>query len=93
MQAPRFERLSFGPFPLLQDGFVASKVDVRRRDVVEALVEALMVVVVNEGFAPPDNSAILLTSDSRKQNSGFMYFQSAKSVKEYGSYDQQPWLL
>jgi hypothetical protein len=52
MQAPRFERLSFGPFPLLQDGFVASKVDVRRRDVVQALVEALMIVVVDEGFDP-----------------------------------------
>ena len=50
MQASRFECLSFDPFPLLQDGFVTPEVDVRRRDVVQALVVALMVVVVDEGF-------------------------------------------
>ena len=50
MQASRFECLSFDPFPLLQDGFVTPEVDVRRRDIVQALVEALMVVVVDEGF-------------------------------------------
>ena len=52
MQASRFEYLSFDPFPLLQDGFVSPEVDVRRRDVVQALVEALMVVMVDEGFDP-----------------------------------------
>ncbi len=41
MQASRFERLSFDPFPLLQDGFVSPEVDVRRCDVVQALVVAL----------------------------------------------------
>jgi len=46
MQAARFKYLSFDPFPLLQDGFVSPKVDVRRRDVVQARVVALMVVVV-----------------------------------------------
>ena len=50
MQAWRFERLSFDPFPLLQDGFVSPEVDVRRCDVVQALVVALMVVVIDEGF-------------------------------------------
>ena len=50
MQASRFERLSFDPFPLLQNGFVAPEVDVRRCDVVQALVVALMVVVIDEGF-------------------------------------------
>ena len=54
MQASRFECLSFNPFALFQNGFVASKVDVRRRDVVQALVEALMVVVLDEGFNPPN---------------------------------------
>jgi hypothetical protein len=52
MQASRFECLSFDPFTLLQDGFISPEVDVRRRDVVQALVEALMVVMVDEGFAP-----------------------------------------
>ena len=52
MQAPCFECLTFDPFALFQNGFVAAEVDVGRRDVVPALVEALMVVVVDEGFAP-----------------------------------------
>ncbi len=50
MQASRFECLSFDPFPLFQNGFVTSEVDVRRRDVVQALVITLMVVVIDEGF-------------------------------------------
>ena len=33
-----------------RDGFVSSEVDVRWRDVVQALVVALMVVVIDEGF-------------------------------------------
>jgi hypothetical protein len=49
MQAWRFERLSFGPFPLLQDGFIAPEVDVRLRDVVRALVVALMIVMIDKG--------------------------------------------
>lgn len=48
MQASRFERLSFDPFPLLQNGFVASEVDVGGCDVVQPLMVALMVVVVVE---------------------------------------------
>jgi len=50
MQASRFECLSFDPFSLFQNGFVTSEVDVRRRDVVQALMTALMVVVIDEGF-------------------------------------------
>ena len=50
MQASRFERLSFDPFPLLQNGFVAAEVDIGRCDVVDALVIALMVVVIDEDF-------------------------------------------
>jgi hypothetical protein len=50
MQASRFECLSFDPFTLLQNGFVSSEVDVGRCDVVDALVIALVVVVVDEGF-------------------------------------------
>ena len=49
MQASRFECLSFDPFPLFQNGFVASKVDVGGCDVVQALVVALMVIMIDEG--------------------------------------------
>ena len=50
MQAPRFECFSFGPFALFENGFVAAEVDVGGRDIVDALVEPLMVVVIDEGF-------------------------------------------
>lgn len=50
MQAARFKRLSFDPVSLLQNGFVPSEVDVGRCDIVQALVEELVVVVVDEGF-------------------------------------------
>ncbi len=50
MQASRFERLSFDPLSLLKNGFVPSEVDVGRCDVVQTLVEALMVVVIDKGF-------------------------------------------
>ena len=50
MQASRFERLSFDPFALFQNGFVTSEVDVGGCDVVDALVILLMIVVIDEGF-------------------------------------------
>ena len=50
MQASRFECLSFDPFSLFQNGFVTAEVDVGRCDVVDALVIALVIVVVDEGF-------------------------------------------
>ena len=50
MQASRFECPPFDPFALLQDGFVATKVDVCGCDVVDALAIALVIVVVDEGF-------------------------------------------
>jgi hypothetical protein len=50
MQASRFECLSFDPFPLLQNGFVATEVNIGWRYVVQALVVALVVVVMDEGF-------------------------------------------
>ena len=50
MQASRFECLSFDPFPLFLNSFVPTEVDVRRRDVVQAFVETLVVVVIDEGF-------------------------------------------
>ena len=50
LQGPRFERLLLDPFPLLQNGFVATEVDVGGRDVVQALVVTLVIVVIDEGF-------------------------------------------
>ena len=50
MQAPRFERFSFDPFSLLQNGFATTEVDVGGGDVVQALVIALVVVVIDKGF-------------------------------------------
>jgi len=49
MQASRFKCPSFDPFSLLQNGFVASEVDVGGRYVVQALMVALVVVVIDEG--------------------------------------------
>ncbi len=50
MQESRFECLSFDPFSLFQNGFVAAEVDVRRCDIVQALVVAPVIVMVDEGF-------------------------------------------
>ena len=50
MQASRFKHLSFDPFPLLQDGFASSEVNVRWCYVFKALVVSPVVVVLDEGF-------------------------------------------
>ena len=49
MQASRFKGLLFDPFPLFQNGFVAPAVDVGGRNVAQALMISLVVVVVDEG--------------------------------------------
>ena len=41
MQASRFERLSFDPFPLFQNGLVAAEVDVGGCDVAQVFAVAL----------------------------------------------------
>ena len=48
LQAPIFDSLSFDPFALLDDGFCPAEVGVGGRDVVQALVIALMVVMLDE---------------------------------------------
>jgi len=50
LQAPIFDRLSFDPFTLLDDGLCSAEVGVGRRDVVQALMIALMVVMLDERF-------------------------------------------
>ncbi len=50
LQAPIFDSLSFDPFALLDDGLRPAEVGVGGRDVVQALVIALMVVMLDERF-------------------------------------------
>jgi hypothetical protein len=50
LQAPCFDCFSLDPFPLIQDGLSAPEVDIRRRDVFQALVIAPVVVVIDKGF-------------------------------------------
>ena len=50
MQASRFVRLLFDPFPLFQNGFVTPEVDICGCDFAQALVVALVVVVIDKGF-------------------------------------------
>ena len=48
-QASVCDGASFDPFPLHEDCLAASEVDVGRRQVVDALVVAQMIVVCDEG--------------------------------------------
>ena len=49
MQAPHVKSLSFDPFVMFWNGFVAPEVEVSGFEVVDALVLALVVVVIDEG--------------------------------------------
>ena len=49
-QASRFDGLLFDPFSLFQDGLAAPEVDIRRREVLQALVIASVVVMLDEGI-------------------------------------------
>jgi hypothetical protein len=50
LQAPMFDGLSLDPFTLFDDGCGPSEVSVGGRHVVQALVVALVVVMLDEGF-------------------------------------------
>ena len=50
LQAPIFDSLSFDPFTLLDDGLCPAKVGIGRRHVIQALVIALVVVMLDERF-------------------------------------------
>lgn len=50
LQAPIFDSLSFDPFTLLDDGLFPAKVGISRCDVVQHLMIALKVVVLDERF-------------------------------------------
>ena len=49
LQAPVLDDLSFDPFPFQQDGLAAPEVDIGGREVIQALVIAPVVVVLDEG--------------------------------------------
>ena len=50
LQAPVFDSVSFDPFSLFDDGFGPTELGFGRGDAVEALVVALMVLVLDEGL-------------------------------------------
>ena len=50
MQASGFDSLSFDPFSLFQDDLTPSEVDIGRGQIIDALVIAVVVVVIDEGF-------------------------------------------
>ena len=49
LQAPVLDGLWFDPFPFQQDGLAAPEVDIGGREVIQALVVAPVVVVLDEG--------------------------------------------
>ena len=50
LQSSLFDGVSFDPFALKQDGLAASKVDIGRRQVPQALMEAAVIVVIDEAI-------------------------------------------
>ena len=50
MQASAFDSLSFDSISLFQDGLAPSEVDIGRGQILDALVIAVVVVVIDEGF-------------------------------------------
>ncbi len=49
LQAPVLDGLLFDPFPFQQDGLAAPKVDIGGREIIQALVIMLVIVVLDEG--------------------------------------------
>ena len=52
LQATILDSDSFDPFSLQQNGLSSAEVDVSRREIVQALVIAAMIVVIDEGVDP-----------------------------------------
>ena len=48
LQAPMFDCFSFDPFSFQQDGLATPKVDICRREVFQALVVPLVIVMTDE---------------------------------------------
>jgi len=56
-QASVLDGFAFDPFSFQQDGLTASEVDIGRRQIVDALVVAQVIVVGDEGFDPSVEAA------------------------------------
>ena len=50
LQAPVLDGLSFDPFSFQQDGLAPAEVDISRGQIVQALMIAVVVVVLDEGL-------------------------------------------
>ena len=50
LQSSLFDGLAFDPFALKQDGLTASEVDVGRGEVLQALMVAVVIVVIDEAI-------------------------------------------
>ena len=53
LQAPMVDGLSLDPFTLFDDGWSPAEVGVGRRHVAQALVVALVIVMLDERLCPP----------------------------------------
>ena len=49
-QAPRFDGLSFGPFPMSQNGLPAPEADICGREVLQTPMIAPVIAVIDEGI-------------------------------------------
>lgn len=49
LQATIVDCKLFDPFPFLQNGLTSSEVDIRRGEIVQALMQSSKIVIVNEG--------------------------------------------
>jgi hypothetical protein len=56
-QASVLDGFAFYPFAFQQDGLVAPEVDIGRRQIVDALLVAQVIVVGDEGFDPSVEAA------------------------------------
>ena len=74
LQAPIFDGLSFCPFALLDDGLRPAEVGIGRCDVVQALVIALMVVML-DSICPGEVDASTLSSLRKRRSTltGLMF--------------------
>ena len=82
-QTPRFDGLSFDPFSLFQDCLALSEVDVGRGEVLQALVIAPVVVMIDKGLD-------LLPEDPLARRKTYRGSLGIVSSIERGSYATSP---
>ena len=73
MEAPGLDSLSFVPFSLFPNGLTPPEVDIARGQIIDALVIAVVVVVIHEGFNAGlgiSGEAIVFQQDAVLQENG-----------------------